>query len=469
MTPRACPVTLAEALRTANDTRVLEIGPDALDRTPGVFREQFPGRPGMIIADQNTFAVAGERLHRVLSSAGVAVLEPFVFRTAELPADLEFVLELESCLRANDAIPVGVGSGTINDLSKLASYRTGRPYVCVATAASMDGYTAFGASITDHGHKQTFACPAPRLVVADLGIICAAPAPMNSSGYADLLAKVPSGADWLLAEALAIEPIHPAAWNIVQGGLRAAVADPAAVHAGEPGAINRLVEGLMLSGFAMQAAQASRPASGAEHQFSHLWDMEHHTHQGRAPWHGFKVGVGTLAVTALYECLFRRDLEAVDVGGCCAEWPEQAAWLEQVRRSFAEPQLRAVAERETGAKSISAGQLRGELERLRRLWPELRERLQQQLIPFNTLKEMLRQAGAATEPEQIGITRRRLRESFRLAWHIRRRYTVLDLAVRVGCLEAGLDEIFGPSGPWPLSAPRQTVPRQGEARSETKG
>ena len=52
----------------------------------------------------------------------------------------------------------------------------------------------------------------------------------------------------------------------------------------------------MFGGFAMQSSKSSRPASGAEHQFSHLWDMQHHTHNGVAPSHGFKVGVATLAV-----------------------------------------------------------------------------------------------------------------------------------------------------------------------------
>ena len=52
---------------------------------------------------------------------------------------------------------------------ELAAHRAGREsYLCVATAASMDGYTAFGASITHEGAKQTFSCPAPRAVVADL-------------------------------------------------------------------------------------------------------------------------------------------------------------------------------------------------------------------------------------------------------------------------------------------------------------
>src|SRR5438093_440826 len=77
--------------------------------------------------------------------------------------------------------------------------------------------------------KHTFACPAPTAVVADLDVICAATPEMNAWGYADLLAKVTAGADWLVAEALGAEAIHEQAWGIVQGRLRELVADPAGI------------------------------------------------------------------------------------------------------------------------------------------------------------------------------------------------------------------------------------------------
>ena len=132
--------------------------------------------------------------------------------------------ELENWMQSHDAIPVAVGSGTINDLVKLAAHRSGRPYLCAATAASMDGYTAFGASITHEGAKQTFHCPAPRAVIADIAVMKGAPSDMSASGYADLLAKVTAGADWLLADALGVEALDETAWQLVQGGLRDALA-----------------------------------------------------------------------------------------------------------------------------------------------------------------------------------------------------------------------------------------------------
>src|SRR5206468_6411595 len=103
--------------------------------------------------------------------------------TPTLYADYENVLTLERKLRGTDAIPLVVGSGTLNDLTKLASYRVGRQYLCVGTAASMDGYTAFGAAITKDGFKQTIACPAPRALLADLNILVVAPSQMNATGY----------------------------------------------------------------------------------------------------------------------------------------------------------------------------------------------------------------------------------------------------------------------------------------------
>src|SRR5207247_6674712 len=153
-------------------------------------------------------------------------------------------------------------------------------------------YTAYGASITAKGSKQTFDCPAPQAVLADLEVIASATAGMNAAGYADLVAKIPAGADWIVADALGIEAIQPAVWDTVQERLHAWVDSPEKIAGNEPDALRRLVYGLMMSGFAMQAARSSRPASGAEHQFSHLWDMQHRRHNGVAPSPGCKVGIG---------------------------------------------------------------------------------------------------------------------------------------------------------------------------------
>lgn len=449
-TPRR--LSVQEALACARETQRLEIGPGAIAHVPAVFAAQFPQRTAVVIADRNTWAIAGARVHGALGAAGIAVHESFVFDDPALYAEFSYVERLLAFLQPLDVIPVAVGSGTINDLVKLAAGRLGRPYLAVATAASMDGYTAFGASITFQGAKQTFDCPAPQAVVADTEVLRTAPREMTAAGYADLQAKITAGADWIVADALAVEPIEWRAWDIVQGGLAVALADPAGAREGKTEAIAPLTEGLMLGGFAMQWTKSSRPASGAEHQFSHLWDMEHHVHGDAAPAHGFKVGIATLAITSLYEYLLRQPIENLDVAACAARWPEPAAMDEQVRHLFANSDFLATALTETRAKHPSRAALRSQLELLQRNWPELSRRLQAQLVPFGELKRRLRAVGAPAEPEEIGISRVRLRDSFVRALHIRRRFTVLDLAARTGLLEPALRTLFGPGGLWAVHA-----------------
>lgn len=449
-------MTLAEALGSARETRALLIGAGVITEVARVFKAEFPGCRAVLVADPQTFALAGQRVADILAGADVECVKPFVFAEPGLYAEYPFVEQLEDSLRQHAAIPIAVGAGTLNDLVKLAAHRAGRAYLCVATAASMDGYTAFGASITYRGAKQTFSCPAPRGVIADIDIIRHAPPEMTASGYADLLAKVTAGADWILADALGAEPIDARAWSIVQGRLREALNDPAGARAGRPGAIGPLVEGLMLGGFAMQWSKSSRPASGAEHQFSHLWDMEHHVHQGETPSHGFKVGIATLAITRFYERLLAESFEQLDVEQACAAWPAPDEMERRVRRDFADEDFLETAVEETLLKHPAPAELRVQLTRLRAAWPEIRARLRAQLLPAAEIERRLQLVGAPTDPGQIGISPARLRSSFSRAYHIRRRFTVLDVAVRTGTLDRLLDSLFAPGDAWAGAAAAAT-------------
>jgi glycerol-1-phosphate dehydrogenase [NAD(P)+] len=456
-------LSLSEALASARETRDLTLGRGVVNETAAVFARHFPGRTAVIVTDGKNHERAAVAVGTSLDAGGVPRRPDFIYPQASLYAESPHVATLEESLRTHDAIPVAVGSGTINDLVKLAAHRAGREsYLCVATAASMDGYTAFGASITHDGAKQTFSCPAPRAVVADLDIIAGAPPEMTAAGYADLLAKVTAGADWILADALGEDPIDPRAWAIVQGGLRDALADPEGARLGRVASVGPLTEGLMLGGFAMQWSRSSRPASGAEHQFSHLWDMEHHVHRGEAPSHGFKVGVATHAVTRLYEELLAEDFGALDIAAAEQAWAASPVNKEAaIRARFHGCDFVETAVAETRAKAIDAPRLRAQLQRLRENWPVLRERLRTQLLPAEEVRSRLAAVGAPTEPEQIGLSRARLRDTFIRAFHIRRRFTVLDVAMRTNRLEGWLDRIFGPAAVWNTDEDRKDRTERG--------
>jgi glycerol-1-phosphate dehydrogenase [NAD(P)+] len=234
----------------------------------------------------------------------------------------------------------------------------------------------------------------------------------------------------------------------VQEHLRRWVGRPEAIRKGEPSAIAGLIEGLLMTGFAMQWSRSSRPASGAEHQFSHLWDMQSHRHDGHVPLHGCKVGIGTLAVALLYEAILGHNIESLDVGRACAQWPDLADVGALVHRTHTSSDLRTLALQEMTAKHVGVDDLASQLERLKVIWPTLAERLRKQLIPAKEVRQMLRAAGAPHEPSQIGIDLPRLRRSYLEAQQIRRRYTVLDLAAQTGLMPQCLEALFAGNGPW---------------------
>jgi glycerol-1-phosphate dehydrogenase [NAD(P)+] len=440
---------IIEALKTATDTQDVVLGEGALSSVGEVFARTFgDDAAAVIVADGITWDVAGPQVERSLRAAGRAMVDPYVYPgRPTLYAKHENCEPLVASLRDHDAIPVAVGSGTLNDLVKRAAYEVDRPYMVVGTAASMDGYTAFGASLAVAGHKQTMECRAPKALVADVSVLVDAPDRMTASGYGDLLGKIPAGADWILADALGVEPIDDDVWESVQGPLRAAVADPAALRRGDQAAMDALIEGLVMSGLAMQAAQSSRPASGAEHQFSHLWEMERLGRDDDPPLsHGFKVGLGTISIAALYERVLARDLSELDVDAVVEAWPTRDEMEQSVRA--AHDLLEEMAVGQTLGKYVERDALHARLERLRGGWPQIRERLAGQLLPAAQLEEMLQAAGCPTKPSQIGLGIDAFRATYTRAQMIRTRYTILDVTRETDILDECVEELFAPGGFW---------------------
>lgn len=439
------------ALARASTTRHLVLEPGAVASVGSFVPDQFPGRPAVIVADENTFSIAGERVIALLRATGHPLREPVVFPgSPTLRPDIRHVAALRARFEGagESILPIAVGSGSINDLTKRAAYEVGLPYISVATAASMDGYTASGAALIHNGVKQTFGCDAPVAVIADLNVLRAAPAAMTAAGYGDLLGKITAGADWIVADALGVEPIVPDVWEMVQGPLPAMIADPARFPASDPASIEQLFSGLVMTGLAIQISGSTRCASGSEHQFSHLWEMRGLEHDGELVSHGFKVGVGSLFATAIYERLLAYDWTVLDVEAAVAKWPSVKTMEVEIEAMDDSPALIERALEECRAKHLTADALRERLTLLRGIWPELKSRLEGQLMPSASLRAHLAAGGCPTEAEQIGLTLGQVRASYAPARRIRRRYTVYDLVYEMGVLDYLVAEAFAPGGYW---------------------
>ena len=441
---------IAFALSVATDTRLFEMGRGASAQAPAVFKQFFPGRKALIVADVHTWPALGEKVYQLFQADGIPT-GCHIIEEEEFHAEWQYVERVDALLDADpQAVLVSVGSGVINDLCKLSSHHHDQSYLTLPTAASVDGYSSFGASITYQGAKQTFSCPAPVAIVADIDVIAAAPAPMTAAGYADLAAKIPAGGEWMIADFVGKAPLHPEAWHMLQDHLDAFLSQPDQVAAGDPDAIADVFEGLTLSGFAMQAARSSRPASCCDHLFSHILDMTEHRYQGKLQSHGFQVAIGTLTMCAVFDELFKQDLSALDVEACVAAWPSLEQEQERALALFKDFPAPRLGYDEITKKYDGADVVREQLTRLKTQWPALKERLQKQVYSFSKMQDLLRRAGAPADPADIGLTRRGLRDMCPLVQLMRFRFNLLDLAKRGGFYDAIVNPLFAPRGPFAI-------------------
>jgi glycerol-1-phosphate dehydrogenase [NAD(P)+] len=384
---------LAECLERASETKYMVVKEKVIEEIPDLLNKYFPGCPVFLGADKNTYKAAGAAVLERVRAAGIEIGGSYIF-DGQIHAEYRHVETLKKELsRARKKygktglVPLAAGAGTINDLVKKAAAELELPYFCVPTAASVDGYTAYGAALLYQGFKQTMPCSAPAVVAADSSVLAAAPAYLSSSGFGDLAGKIIAGTDWIIADkAFALDgkgvlapgsqAIESTAWSMVQGSLRRRLKNSVNAAGGDKNALKILFEGLGITGFALQYMKNSRPVSGCEHMWSHVWEMENLSIGGLPVTHGHKVAMGTLAAAAFTECLFRKKPSP---SRRRLSWAERE---EQVRRAFAGLDQAAAAALTTCKEKFVEGEQARQLETgLLDIWEDIREAVFEKLPP----------------------------------------------------------------------------------------
>ncbi|MEM7613746.1 MAG: iron-containing alcohol dehydrogenase, partial [Pseudomonadota bacterium] len=274
-------------------------------------------------------------------------------------------------------------------------------------------------------------------LIADLDVIATAPAQMTGWGYADLAGKSPAGGDWLLAELVGAEPRDTTAWPLVQDHLHGWLARPEALAKGDFDATARLFIGLTAVGFAMEFHESSRPASGADHQIAHMWEMEGLSHAGQKVSHGAAVSIGCLTALRLYDWLLARDLTQIDAPHVPLETLHA-----DLRAAIDDPQIAERSVAQTQAKWVDAATHADRLARVRADWPATRAHLRAHLFRAEDMRQMLAAAGAPSAAADIGITLDHLERTVRAAAFIRSRYTILDFLKDVGLFDQALAAVM---------------------------
>lgn len=415
-------------------TRSVTIEPGAVARVPDLVERYFPQGKLLVVADPNTQAAAGNAVMDRLASKFQADLH-LLGAEGDIPVgDETYVAAVRERLKQGYVAALAVGSGTINDLVKLAAEQVGLPYGVVCTAASMNGYTSSIAAIYVDMLKRTLPATPPVWVVADLDVLSAAPQEMTVAGLADLMSKPSSSSDWRSASLILGEYYCDYCADLSGMAEAACRAEAQAIGKGKAEGVALLVAGLILSGLSMAIAGSSSPASGGEHLISHVWDMRR-LHEGKPhALHGAQAGLGTLMTASLWELLqtVPRPEEAQIQEIITARRPQEEEEADLMERlgPLAEASLA-----EYRRKRPDDQELRRRLEWLRDNWGEFWAAVKPLLRKSSELRDTLEEAGAPVTAREIGFTPEETEAAFRDARYVRSRYTVFDLAADLGVLE----------------------------------
>ena len=406
------------------------VGKGVVRRLPEFVKKY--GKKPFVVADRNTFAAAGENVCELLKTAAIP-FGSFVFKDAALEPDEKAVGAVFMHFDPSCDVIVGVGSGVINDISKILSNLTGKPYIIVATAPSMDGYASATSSMSRDGVKVSLNSRCADVIIGDTDILKTAPMHMLRSGLGDMLAKFVSIAEWRIAHLITGEYYCEEVAQLIRSALKKCVDNAHGLLKREDAAIRAVFEGLVIGGVAMAYAGVSRPASGVEHYFSHVWDMRGLEFGTKVDLHGIQCAMATMKAVELYE-----QVMAIQPDYAKAKAYVDAFQLEDWNsrlREFLGSSAEAMIELEEKEGKYRKDTHAARFALIEENWENILTILRQELPAKEELCKLLDTVGISRDLMTIGVDRELAKETFRATKDIRDKYVLSRLAWDLGILE----------------------------------
>jgi len=309
----------------------------------------------------------------------------------------------------------------------------------VGTAPSMDGYASNSSAMELEGVKLTLYNNGPEAVLCDTEIMAQAPMRMLRAGFGDMIAKYISVCEWRFAHLVRGEYYCEAVADMMRAAVRKIMDNVDGILARDPDAVGYVAEGLVLSGLAMAYANVSRPASGIEHRFSHIWEMINIARGRQLELHGIQVGIGSMLTFDLYEYIkgLKPDLEKARQAIAAFD-PD--AWEEKIRRIFGEVAGEVFASAKASRQNEADVRL-AHAETICTRWDEIRAIIEEELPEHDVIWAAARKMGIPVHPSEIDVSREDTMDAFLTTHDIRDRYICTSLLFDLGLLDEAA-EVF---------------------------
>ena len=407
------------------------VGSGVIRRIPDIVNKYHCVRP-FILADINTFAAAGSRVCAVLKEASIPYSQ-YVFPQTALEPDEHAVGAAVMHFDPNCDLIIGVGSGVINDIGKILSNVSGRKYIIVGTAPSMDGYASATSSMSMDGLKTSLNSRCADVIIGDTDILKNAPEHMLKAGLGDMLAKYVSIAEWRIAHIITGEYYCEAVAQLIRDALKKCVDNAAGLLTRDEEAIRAVFEGLVIGGVAMAYAGVSRPASGVEHYFSHVWDMRGLEFGTKVDLHGIQCAMATAKAVRLYEYISALRPDEQKASQYVTEF-DYDAWKNQLREFLGSAADTMIALEAKEGKYIKNTH-KARFDMIAENWDRILQIIREELPTSAQFQEIMDTVGIPTDLNVLNVDSACAKQTFRATKDIRDKYVLSRLAWDLGILE----------------------------------
>jgi len=272
--------------------REVIIGAGVIDKTPRICESLGYSGNILVLSGPHTVKIVGERIKEILDDNRFKTTLHIVN-----DASMNSVENVRKIIKkANISVVLAAGGGKIIDVGKLSSSLENKPFISIPSSASHDGIASPQASIKNVNVTHSIKADMPTAIIADTEVISKAPYRLLASGCGDVISNATAVKDWELAYKLRNEYYGEYAASLSQMCAELVMKNAKIIRTRGEEAFRIVLEALISSGVAMGIAGSSRPASGAEHMFSHSLDLiaKHHG------LHGEQCGVGSIMMMYLH-------------------------------------------------------------------------------------------------------------------------------------------------------------------------
>ena len=248
-----------------------------------------------------------------------------------------------------------------------------------------------------------------------------------------MLAKYVSIAEWRIAHIITGEYYCEAVAQLIRGALKKCVDNASGLLMRDEEAIRAVFEGLVIGGIAMAYAGVSRPASGVEHYFSHVWDMRGLEFGTKVDLHGIQCAMATATVIRLYEYVSTLRPDEQKAVQYVSEF-DYNCWKKQLEEFLGSSADTMIAlESKEGKYNKDTHKARFDL--ITKNWDRILQIIQEELPSSAQFQKIMDTVGIPTDLNTLDVDIDCAKQTFRATKDIRDKYVLSRLAWDLGILE----------------------------------